>query len=179
MPLQEATAGKFVQRCAGMCALPKTNNRSGYTMNAVLTDTLIERGADAIKRAYPGPQKRYAQAAGITKSTASRHINGDAHSPATHYLRGVLIVGWSLIAEAMATLNQQQLKRATLQQLRARLTQLNDIECLLEGDENRAILRSTSNPTPEQLRAAAMADISEAEVQLERAAILRQMAEHV
>lgn len=40
-------------------------------------DKLIDLAAEAARRAAPGPLKRYARAADISVSRASRHLNGD------------------------------------------------------------------------------------------------------
>lgn len=40
-------------------------------------ERLVDLAADATRRASPGPLKRYAKAAGVSVSRASRHLNGD------------------------------------------------------------------------------------------------------
>ena len=148
---------------------------NAFQMNAYRTDALVAHAAGATRRAYPGPQKQYAHDAGVTKSTASRHLNGDPHSPAAKFLRGVMIVGYPLLAEGIAALEQANARRSTdeLWQLRARL---NELEHTADAESDRHTLRAAFSPTADQLEAAADADVREAELCLERAAILRELA---
>lgn len=143
-------------------------------------DALIVHGAQATKRAVPGAQKRYCRVMHVTKSTASRHLRGDRHAPSTHFLlqiaRAEKASGYPLISEAIATVNQAQIEHAPLDELYARLHELNELEHDAQADEDRQTLRASSNPTAAQFEAAATADIREAELGLERAAILRELA---
>lgn len=150
-------------------------------MNAYRLDSLIRWGAEATRRAVPGKQMRYGRLMQVTKATACRHLNGDVHSPSTHFLRQLAEAdcasAWPLVAEGIAVVNQAQIKAAASAVLEARLVVLDDAEHTLEAAESRAIVRACVDPTPEQLEAAATADIAEAEVQLERGAIRRELAE--
>jgi hypothetical protein len=148
---------------------------NAYQMNAYRTDALVAHAAAAIRRSYPGPQKQYASAAGVTKSTASRHLNGDPHSPAVAYLRAVTIVGYPLIAEGMAALNEVN-QRRSIHDLRLIRSRLNEVKHDVDAEEKRHTLRAAIDPTAEQLNAAADADVRVAEICLERAAILRELA---
>ncbi len=145
-----------------------------------LLDSLIQFGAAAAVRAVPC-RKRYASANHITPSRASRHRRGDEHSPSTNYLvRLALAEGgsaWPMISEGIAVVIQQSIKEATEEQLHARLRELDDIEHDREAGENRATHRVRVDASAEDLDAAATANIAEAELQLERAAILRELAE--
>lgn len=143
-------------------------------------DLLVQAGAHATRRAVPGPQKRYARIRGVAKATASRHLTGDVHSPSTHFLLQLATAkgatAFPLLAEGIAAVNQAQIQNALTQVLEARLAELNETECMLQADEDLQTLRSIADPTPDQLDAAAVADVREAEVQLERAAIRRELA---
>lgn len=150
---------------------------NSYQRNAYRTDALISHGAAAAGRRFP-LQKKYAAEAGVDKSTASRHMRGDKYSPMSHYLRGVLIVGYPLVAEGLAVLEQANHQRST-EQLWLLRAKLNELEHGADCESDRHALRAAFNPTAEQLSAAADADVHAAEICLERAAVLRELAERV
>lgn len=151
---------------------------NAYRMNAYRSDALVAHAAAATRRSFPGPQKQYAHAAGVTKSTASRHLNGDPYSPAANYLRGVTIVGYPLVAEGMAILEDANAQRST-EELWVMCAKLNELEHDADADEDRQTLRAAFNPTADQLLAAAEADVRVGELCIERAAVLRRLAERV
>jgi hypothetical protein len=140
---------------------------------------IIGNGAAATTRAIP-TRKRYASAVGISHQRASRHRLGDAHSPSTKYLVQLAIAdggsAWPLISEGIAVVIQRSIHGQATESLHARLRELNDMEHTLESDENRATCNSTERATAEEMEAAADANVLEAELQLERAAILREIA---
>jgi hypothetical protein len=144
---------------------------------AIHLDALIARGAAATQRRFPTKQMAYGRKAGVQKSTAQRHFAGDKHSPATHYLRGAMLIGWPLIAESIVALNHEEIRRATNAELIAEYNRLVEREHELEARENRENWRAAANPTAEQLEAAAEASVAEGEVQLQLAAVQREMAE--
>lgn len=144
---------------------------------AIQLETLIARGAAATRRRFPTKQMAYGRKAGVQKSTAQRHFAGDKHSPATHYLRGALLIGWPLIAESIVALNHEEIRRATNAQLLAEYNRLVQREHELEARENRTSWEAAASPTAEQLEEAAEASIAEGEVQLQLAAVQREMAE--
>ncbi len=147
-----------------------------------LLDSLIQYGAHATVRSVPC-RKRYASAIGVHPTRASRHRRGDTHSPSTKYLVGLALAdggsAWPMISEGIAVVIQQTIKEATIEQLHVRLRELDDIEHDHEAVENRSTMRVREfcATTPEEFEAAARANIQEAELQLERAAILRELAE--
>jgi hypothetical protein len=143
---------------------------------ALQLDRIIARGAAATLRRFP-KQMAYGRKAGVKKSTAQRHCAGDKHSPATHYLRGALIIGWPLIAESIVALNHEEIRRATNADLIAEYNRLIKREHELEARENRESWMAAAAPTVEQLEAAAEASIAEGEVQLQLAAVQREMAD--
>jgi hypothetical protein len=139
-------------------------------------DALMARAAAATQRSARS-RKWYASALAISKSRTSRHWNGDPHSPASNVLVALekLAAGedttpWPMLAEGIATVLQAQIRRATTDALYARLRELTEHEHDLEAEENRQTARGTDH------EAAALADIREAEAQLERAAIRRELA---
>lgn len=149
-----------------------------------LLDTLISRGACATVRSVKS-RKRYASALRIDPSRASRHRRGDEHSPATNFLVDLALAeggsAWPMIAEGVAVVIQQTLKKATIEQLRARLHELSDIEHDAEANENRRMMRELDQTQSreeliEWCELAAAANVREVELQLERAAILRELA---
>lgn len=151
-------------------------------MNAYRLDSVIRYSGNASTRATR-TQKRYEAVFHVAQPTASRHTNGCKSSPV-----GKLFIqlatspyanAWPVIAEGIAIVNQQQIKAAPAHALEARLAELDDAEHAKESRENADVLRSVRHPTPETLDAAAQADIEEAEISLERAAIRRELAERM
>jgi hypothetical protein len=140
-------------------------------------DNIVQIGADAAVRAVPA-RKRYAFALGISPSRASRHRAGDPHSPSTQFLVALSKAGsaWPLINEGIAVVVQHSIRFIPIEKLHARLNELNEAEHVAECDENRQTLHVATNMTPGQLEEAARANVKEAEISLERAAILRELA---
>ena len=142
---------------------------------AIPLDVLMARAAGATRRSAAG-RKWYASALNLSRSRTSRHMNGDPHSPAGKVLVALeqLAAGegttpWPLIAEGIATVIQADIRQATTTALRARLHELTEAEHGLEAEENRQTARGDDH------EAAALADVREAEVQLERCAIRREL----
>jgi hypothetical protein len=138
-------------------------------------EILIARAAGATQRSARG-RKYYASALRLSRSRVCRHMNGDPHSPASKVLVALeqLAAGegttpWPLLAEGIATVIQADIRQASEAALRARLHELTEIEHGLEAEENRQTARGDDH------EAAALADIREAETQLERAAIRREL----
>lgn len=147
--------------------------------NPILLDSLIGYGAAAVTRAVP-TRKRYASAIGISRQRASKHRQGDTHSPSTKYLVQLAMAeggtAWPMISEGIAAVIQQTLSTLSVEQLQTRLRELNDLEHTREADENRATCNTPADASPDQLLIAAEKDVIEAELQLERAAIRRELA---
>lgn len=143
-------------------------------------DALQQRSGAALSRSFGGVQKRYCRAVGIDPSNGSRHFRGQ-NAPATKFLFQIATAdkatAFPIIAEAIAVVNQAQLREASVQQLHARLNELNEAEHSADADEDRQAMRSVANPSIAQLEAAALADVHIAEITLERAAVLRELAE--
>ena len=148
-------------------------------------DALVLRAGATTKRLARG-RKWYRSAVRtdgrpLSESRACRHYQGDRHSPAGRVLfaleqlaRGEGTTPWPLIAEGIATVLQAEIRDASTAALEARLLELDDREHDLEAVENRTTVRAAAG---EAYEAAALADIREAEVQLERAAIRRELAD--
>lgn len=145
----------------------------------VLLDSIITNAAAATVRAVP-VRKRYARVVGISAQRASTHRNGDVHSPSTKFLINVATAdggnAWPIIAEGIAAVIQRSVREATTESLLARLHELNDGEHDHEAAENRSTCNLRDDATPEEFEASALIDIKEAEVQLERAAVKRELA---
>lgn len=143
-------------------------------------DAITERAGAANSRAFGGVQKRYNRALRVHKSTGSRHFKGE-NAPTTKFLFQIATAdkatAYPIIAEAIAIVNQEQISAASSAQLYARLAELNEIEHEADANGDRQTLRACANPTPEQLEAAATADVHVGEITLERAAVLREIAE--
>lgn len=145
-------------------------------VDPVRLDSLIVIGGRATRRAAPGPQKRYAAALGISRTRACRHMQGDPHSPATRNLsyiwalaRGRGTTPWPQIAEEIAVAMQARIADSSTESLVMRWWQLTTREHRLEARENEATMSAP-------LLDLADADVEEAEAQLERAAISRELA---
>lgn len=143
------------------------------TRCGLLLDSLLRRATDATIRCARGP-KWYASALRISRSQAWRHMNGK-HNPAHAVLLEKLATAdgttpWPIIAEEIAVVMQAGIARTSKDALYARLRELTDHEHDLEAEENRQTALGTDH------EAAAMADLREAEVQLERCAIRRELA---
>lgn len=149
-----------------------------FREDPALGDSIVQWGAESLTRAVPGKQRRYYSIAGVAKSTGNRHLNGDKHSPATKWFIRIATAanGWPLIAQAISMVIMLTIRKARIEDLHNRLNELNDLEHDAECDENRQTMRAAVNATPEQLEVAAKADIREAELSLERSAILRELA---
>ena len=146
------------------------------TIDPVRLDRLILIGGRVTRRVAPGPQKRYAAAMGVSRSRACRHMQGDPHSPATRNLtyiwalaRGRGTNPWPQIAEEIAVAMQARIADSSTESLVVRWWELTYLEHRLEARENEA---TVSAPLDEL----ADADVQEAEVALERAAISRELA---
>lgn len=146
------------------------------TIDPVRLDRLIAIGGRATRRAAPGPQKRYAGTLGISRTRACRHMQGDPHSPATRGLAYIYTLAkgrgtspWPQIAEEIAVAKQAQIERSSTEALVIRWWQLTHREHRLEAAENEATISAP-------LLELADADVHEAEVSLERAAISRELA---
>lgn len=149
-------------------------------LSAFRMDAIMARGGNANSRSFRGVQKRYCRALRVEKSTGSRHFKGQ-NAPSTHFLVQIATAdqatAYPIIAEAIATVNQAAIRTASTSALLKRLAEINEAEHEAEANENRAILHSALTPSAEQMEAAADADLVEAELQLERSAILRELAE--
>lgn len=149
--------------------------REGYRL-----DALVSYGAGIACRVAPS-QKKYMSALEVSQPTASRRRSGDRHSPETKYLQQLASApsanAWVAIAEGIAVVNQKQIAGAHTSTLEIRLRQLNDLEHSVEAEENRQTCAThCTNPSPDQREEAAIACIREAEINLERAAIHRELA---
>ena len=162
--------------------MPASNNRhqklTGYRL-----DALLSRAALATERSATN-RKRYASALRIlygrtvTRSATCRHHQPNVHAPVSRVLltldalaRGEGTSAWPVVAEGLATVIQADIRTVSTPALEARLRQLTEREHDLEAEENRQTARGDDHD------AAALADVREAEVQLERAAIRRELAE--
>lgn len=148
-------------------------------------DRLIKIGARAARRAAPGPQKHYAHAIGVRKTRANAHLNGDRHSPPTRWLemidrlaRGEHTSPWPVIAEGIAVAMQAQLQVEPVDDLKVRRMILRWIELstieherVAQANERAQMLALTGD-----LEGLAEADVAEAEIRLERAALSRELA---
>jgi hypothetical protein len=113
-----------------------------------------------------------------TRGAVSRHYTGERPSAVTHVLRTLDALArnagttpWPVIAEGIVVVTQAEIRTASTAALEARLAFLDDREHDLEAQENRQTARGRN-----RLERAA-ANIAEAEVQLERAAIERELNE--
>lgn len=145
-----------------------------------LLSVIVEIGGGAASRTTYGSRKWYSHNHGISKSRTSRVFHGDEHGPVTNYLvrcaTGEHSHVWPIITESIALAVQKSIKPLSTAQLEARLTEIDDCEHTLEAAENRSSQLTHAGGSPDQLIAAALADICEAEVQIERAAIKRELA---
>jgi hypothetical protein len=167
-----------------------TRNTEAVVFRGYRLDSLIARAAAATQRSAP-TRKRWASALRhdgkpLSRPTTHRHFTGCPHSPASKVLltleqlaRGDGTTPWPLIAEGIATVLQSDIRTAPTEQLRARLRELTDLEHARQADEDRTTVHAAASETPETLEAAANADVIEAELQLERAAIRRELAERM
>jgi hypothetical protein len=74
---------------------------------------------------------------------------------------------------------QANIRTASEAELRARLVELTEREHADEAQENATTVHAVVSETPESLETAALADVRESEIQLERAAIRRELAERM
>lgn len=143
-------------------------------------DEMRARAGAATHRAFGGVQKRYAKAVGVSKSTAARHFTGE-NSPTTRFLYQIAsadkATAWPILAEAIATVRQVDIEKATTNELEAQRLILTDAEHGAEADADRCSVRAMANPSPDNLTAAADAHVKVAEISLELAATLREIAE--
>lgn len=143
-------------------------------------DEIIERSGVATSESFDGVQKRYRTATQLSKATTSRHFNGYLHAPTTRFLVQVATAdggtGFPIIAEGLALLNQKQIEMADTRVLEARIAVLDDEEHDVQALSARQTQRAIKDPSAQQQRAAARADIKEAAIGLERAAIRFELA---
>lgn len=144
-----------------------------------LLDSLIALGANAAQRCVPGPHKRWASARRISRSRATRQINGDTHSEFTKFLVALTTAGtpWPLIGTALSVILGATMKLMSEELLLERLRRLDDVEHSKEAEENRATVRVSMNPSLAELEAAEKANMAELDVTLERIAVLRELAD--
>lgn len=142
----------------------------------LLDDLLTPRAAAIPVRCAPTRKRWQSAVRAKNRSTSHRHYQGVRTAPQYRALELTwdLAVGdgttpWPLIAEQIATAIQASIHDTDTDTLRKRLVELIDREHDLEAEENRQTAKGTDH------EAAAAADIAEAEVQLERAAIRREL----
>jgi hypothetical protein len=111
-----------------------------------------------------------------TRGHVSRQYSGERTTPVTTVLqtldklaRGAGTTPWPLLAEGYVVVTQAEIEKAATPVLEARLAELNDMEHDVEAQENRATAQCKSRLER------AEANIREAEIQLERAAIEREL----
>lgn len=116
------------------------------TAPAYESDRLIRWAARAATRAAPGPHKQYARAAGISRSRATRHLNGDAYAPASRFFelldglaRNPKTTPFPLITEAILVTKRADFEGVDDEVLRSRLNELAMQEHEREAAQNRAI----------------------------------------
>lgn len=147
-------------------------------------DEIVRWGAKVAKRSSSS-DKRLASALRVDRTRGTRYRNGsDPHSPfatslALHHqlAQADTAQAWALIVAEKVIVRKAEIERASLDELRARLAELNEIEHRAEMEENAAVLRAAVEDTPEAHIAAAEADEREAEIAEERSAIRRRIAE--
>jgi hypothetical protein len=142
-------------------------------------DAILSRAGSANARCFYGVQKRYMRALDVTKSTASRHFRGE-NSPSTRFLFQIAsadkATAWPILAEAVAIVRQVDIEKASTDELEAQRMMLTDAEHTAEADADRANVKAVANPTPENLDAAADANVRIGEIVLELAAVQRELA---
>ncbi|MHB1170678.1 MAG: hypothetical protein ACYC28_15485 [Longimicrobiales bacterium] len=152
--------------------------------NPRLADDFVRWGAHVARRSS-STDKRLGSALRVDRSRGTRYRNGsDPHSPFANSLalhhqlaHADTAQAWSLIVAEKVVVRKAEIERASLDELRARLAELNDIEHHAEMEENAAVLRAAIEDTPESHIAAAEADEREAEIAEERSAIRRRIAD--
>jgi len=145
-------------------------------------DECVSRAASSAKRANGNrKQARYARAVGVSPSRASRHLSGtDSHAPGAEYLAQLALGGlnsWAVLVEGQVVVHQALIRTASTEKLEARLAELDDAEHDAQAREDQMTLRAVRNPSAQQLDEAAEADVVEATIAVERAAIRRELAE--
>ena len=144
-------------------------------------DMLVSYAAGADRRGHPGKAIRYAHAHGVSRTRASRALNGsDPYSPGAKHLVYVEELRrnadpWPHVTEVISVA-MQSVEDLSYAELCALLERLDDEEDVHEASENRSTRKAAVDPTPEQLEEAAICEIREIEIGLQRVCIRREIA---
>lgn len=145
---------------------------------------LIERGAHAVQRGAPGPDKQLGKAIKRDRSTANRHKRGSRTSPPTHYLEalseGEATNAIPLAAEGLALVYERQVGEANTYELEERIRVLIDREHDIDRDLRREVLRfAESGKESDDHERIAELRMLKVECGLESAGIHRELAKRL
>lgn len=143
---------------------------------------LVQLAGRAAKRSATR-DKHWASAHGITRNRATEHRNGDPNSPAVHVLAEFrrlasheLTDAIPLLLESWGIVMATQVRKLSNDELYRLHEELTDREHDLEAAESKLTARLDDHAPPAEYDAAAEADMLEAELQVKRAQVRREIA---